>query len=450
MTFALALLFVISTSIFLAASSSAIVKGAQVASQDYWASKATLHDARSGLGTAVINGKIYAIGDAGNQGFQASNEEYNVVTNTWTLKSPMPTPRSAFGIAVCQNRIYCIGGYIPGGPTSVNEVYDPTTDTWEKKTPIPTPALNIQANVVNDKIYIIGGSPNATLNQVYYPANDSWTTKASVPTGVSSYASAVEDGKIYVFTTGLTQIYDVSNDSWSVGAPAPSSIITATAGATTGVYAPERIYVFGADAPEIYWQLFTKGFIIQSYDPKIDTWTNTTMPNGRYSVGIAVVDDLLYVIGGYTTSFRTDKFDLNSIITFSSLNQQYTPIGYGTVPPKISITSPPKNANYSSGNITLAFSVNKPLSSQGYSLDNQKITPIAGNTTITDISGGPHNLTVYGTDLFGNNASQAVTFIIAQPKSATSSIAIASASGVTVALICVGAIFYLKKQKSRI
>ena len=448
--FTLASLFVIFTSTFLAASSATIVNGAQVVSHDSWVAKANLHDARSGLGTAVANGKIYAIGGAGSQGFQKTNEEYDVATNTWTIKTPMPTPRSAFGIAVCQNRIYCIGGYVPGGPTSVNEVYDPTADTWENKISIPTASLNIQANVVNDKIYIIGGNPNATLNQVYDPANDSWTTKTSVPTGVSSYASAVADGKIYVFTTGLTQIYDVSNDSWSLGTPAPSSVITAAAGATTGLYAPERIYVFGSNAPEVYWQLFTEGFIIQSYDPKTDTWTNGTMQSGRYSVGVGVIDDLLYIVGGYTTAFRTDKFDLNPIITFSSLSQQYTPIGYGNVPAKISIISPSENTNYNSSNVTFSFKTDKPLSWQGYSLDDREIITIADNTTLTNIPHGQHNLTFYGTDSFGNNAtSQTVTFRISEPRNPAPAF-IVIGSSVTAALVCVGALFYLKKRRNRI
>jgi len=258
----------------------------------------------------------------------------------------------------------------------------------------------------------------------------------------------VVGNKIYFFNTGLTQIYDVQKDSWSHGAPAPSRFITATAGATTGVYSPERIYVFGADAQEPYWQLSTKGFIMQSYDPKTDTWTNDTMPNGRYSVSIAVVDDLLYVVGGFTEAFRTDKFELNPTITFSSLNQQYKPIGYGTVPPKISIISPPENANYSSGNVTLTYTTDKSLTGQGYSLDGQEITAINGNTTLSDIPSGPHNITIFAADTSGNNAtSQTITFSIVQPqKQAANSTAIVS--GVSVAIVGMGAFFYLKKRKN--
>jgi N-acetylneuraminic acid mutarotase len=310
------------------------------AAENSWVSKAPMHEARSGLGVAVVNGKIYAIGGTSSNGFRATNEEYDPATNTWASKEPMPTPRSAFGIAVYQNKIYCIGGYVEGfSTTGVNEVYDPASDTWETKAPMPTPTLNLQANVVNGKIYLIGGSPNGTLNQVYDPANDMWDTKASVPTAVSSYASAVVGNKIYVITSNLNQIYDAENDSWSLGAPASLPAILGSAGATTGVNAPIRVYVFGADADLPFWQLTTRSFTAQSYDPKTDSWTTcASMPIGRYDAGVAVVDDLLYVIGGFTTEFRTDRFTPNPIYIYSTVNQQYTPFGYGTPAPSPSPT----------------------------------------------------------------------------------------------------------------
>jgi N-acetylneuraminic acid mutarotase len=331
------------------------------ATEDSWVLKTSMHVARSGLGVAVVNGKIYAIGGASSSGFLATNEEYDPATETWTFKAPMPTPRSSFGIAVYQNKIYCIGGYIPGGATGVNEVYDPATDTWETKASMPTPTLNLQANVVNGKIYLIGGNTNGTLNQVYDPTTNSWTTKASVPTAVSFYASAVVGNKIYVFTSKLNQIYDAENDSWSLGTPAPSPVVLATATATTGMFAPERIYIFGADAELPFWQLTTRQFTSQSYDPKNDNWTVcTSMLTGRYSAGVAVVDDLLYVIGGFNIEFRTDRFTPNPIYTYSALNQQYTPIEYGTVPPAILVISP-ENKTYAPGNVSLTFTVNQLL-----------------------------------------------------------------------------------------
>jgi len=300
------------------------------ASEDSWTTMAELPTARSGLEVAVVDGKIYAIGGINQEGFRATTEEYDPTTNSWTFKASMPTARSAFGIAVYQNKIYCIGGYTDGfSATEVNEVYDPATNTWETRTPMPTPRMGIQANIVDDKIYVIGGIPNGTINEVYDPATDTWFIKASIPTAVSSYASAVVDNKIYVITSNLNQIYHPENDSWSNGAPPPLPAVLASAAATTEVFAPKRIFVFGADADLPFWQLTFRNFTTQSYDPKTNNWMAcASMPTGRFDPGVAVVNDMLYVIGGFTIAFPTDKFTLNPSITYSAVNEQYTPIGY--------------------------------------------------------------------------------------------------------------------------
>jgi N-acetylneuraminic acid mutarotase len=411
-----------------------------------------MHDVRTSVGMAVVNGKIYAIGGANQEGFRATNEEYDPATNNWTFKAPMPTPRSAFGVALYHNKIYCIGGYIPGGATGVNEVYDPATDTWETKAPMPTPNLNLQANVVNGKIFLIGGNPNGTLNEVYDPANDTWLTKASIPTAVSSYASAVVDQKIYVITSSLTQIYDAENDSWSTGAPAPLPTVFPSAGATTGLFAPERIYVFGhgVDTKMPYWQLTTtRNFIAQSYDPQTDTWTVcVSVPTGRFDASVAVLNDKLYVIGGFNLEFPTDRFTLNALYTYSAVNEQYTPFGYGTVPPAVAVVSL-ENKTYTSNNVSLTFSLDKPAVWMGYSFDCQDNVTIDGNITLYGLSSGLHNLTVYAKDTYGNiGASETINFTIAEETEPFPTAIVATASGASVAAVGAGLLVYFKKRKN--
>jgi N-acetylneuraminic acid mutarotase len=441
------------TSLLLSASASQMA--AQPLSTDSWEYKASMNYPISGVELGVANGKIYALGGATNHGFCNTTEEYNPATDYWTVKASMPITRGSFGVAVWQNKIYCIGGDTGGGdfgshPSTINAVYDPAIDIWETKTSMPNPIEGAEVNVVNDKIYVIGGSPGYTLNQVYDPANDSWTTKAPLPKGIYGSASAVIDAKIYIFYDGLTTIYDTQTDKWSHGTPPPLSLVFEAACATTGVYAPERIYVFGVDSPMPSWPLQTKGLITQSYNPKTDSWeVCAAMPNGRYGVGVAAVDDLLYVIGGVTTAFRTDKFTLNPIYTYIPFNQQYTPLGYGTIPAAISITSPLNDANYTSGNVSLAFATNKPVTWQGYRVDDQEIATLTGNTTISGLSNGQHNITVYAQDSFGNNASQTITFNVNLPK-APQTILAAVGSGATAVVICIGAIVYFKKRKSRV
>jgi N-acetylneuraminic acid mutarotase len=422
-----------------------------------------MHQARN-CRVAVVNGKIYAIGGDN----LATNEEYDPATDTWTFKAPMPTPRARFGIAVFQNKIYCIGGQNGNGVTGVNEVYDPATDTWETKASMPTPRSGLQANVVSGKIYLIGGVANGyalTLNEVYDPRTDSWATKAPMPVvnftflGTSDYASAVVDNKIYVvggWSVGgqwpvrgvifnLNRIYDAENDSWSLGAPAPSPAVYASAGATTGVFAPERIYVFGADTGWPLWMfLGLRGFTAQSYDPKTDSWTVcASMPTERVDASVAVVNDKLYVIGGYTIEKGVSSFFPST--PSSAVNEEYTPFGYGTVPPVVSVVSP-ENMAYNMSSVPLTFAVNKPTPWIGYSLDGQAKVTITGNTTLTGLSNGLHNLTVYANDTFGNaGASETITFSISQPEPFPTTLVVASTA--SVAVVCVGILVYFTKFK---
>jgi N-acetylneuraminic acid mutarotase len=421
-----------------------------------------MHEARSYIGVAVVNGKIYAIGGSTQQGsspdnlsggFVGTNEEYDPETDTWTYKRAMPTPRHYFATAVSQNKIYCIGGYLNNGTvTRVNEVYDPATDTWENKAPMRTTRIDLTANAANGRIYLMGGyvpahyttqnfsSSFLTLNEVYDPATDSWTIKAPLLTATSGYASAIVDNKIYVISSNLNQIYDPATDKWSIGAPSPSRTSYGEAGATTGVNAPKRIYVLGQD-----FSFSEPPYVNRVYDPATDTWTvGAALPTGRNGFGVAVVNDTLYVIGGTTETF--DMF-WNNYITLYATNEQYTPIGYGTVPPAVSVFSPENNGTYASSNVSLVFAVNKQTVWLGYSLDGQETIDITGNTTIAGLSNGSHNLTVYANDTLGNaGTSGTITFSIAKETEPFPTTLVAAASGVSVAVIGVGLLVYFKKH----
>jgi N-acetylneuraminic acid mutarotase len=158
------------------------------AAEDSWTTLEPMPTARSGLGVAVVDGKIYAIGGY-NSTALITNEMYNPSTDTWTTKTPMPTARYDVGIAVVDGKIYVIGGNTRYDSwTTTNEVYDPATDNWETKTSMPVAGMAMSANVVNGEIYLISGLEmyylpwyNLDENQVYDPKTDSWTTKTPIP-----------------------------------------------------------------------------------------------------------------------------------------------------------------------------------------------------------------------------------------------------------------------------
>jgi hypothetical protein len=306
-----------------------------------WTELSPMPTSRRSFGAAAVAGKIYAIGgiiDGSGTGGKV-NEEYDPVTNAWTTRTPMPTGRYYFGITAYQNKIYVIGGAVNYSiALATNEVYDPAQDAWAPLTPIPTPMNEVNANEVNGKIYVIGGN----LNQVYDIATDSWTTETPPPVAVFGYASAVVDDKIYVFSSNATQIYSTDTDTWTSGTPIPSDFHIAdnnvATAATTGVVAPEKIYI-----PNVPTQV---------YDPETDSWgTGASMLTPRSYYALAASNDLLYAIGGSA-----------SVDMLVQTNERYTPMGYpGPTPqPLITLTNnelPSPNFPVPSTNTTTALIV---------------------------------------------------------------------------------------------
>jgi len=384
------------------------------AAENEWTAKKPMPTAREGLGVAVVNGKIYSIGGLNNDTNLTVNEEYDPIMDTWKTKEPMPTARSGFAIAAFQSKIYVIGGTTgtsdASGFTGKNEVYDPATDTWETKAAMPTPRADLCASVVNGSIYLIGGKEywEGSLNheldvtEVYDPATDTWTTAASMPIPVFGYASAVVDGKIYVMggtrqfleswtnleTVGSNKVYDVQNDTWSVGTDLSTVRSYAAAAATSGVTAPKRIYVVGG-----FNEVGYSTSAVNVYDIENKAWSpGASMLTARRNLALAVVDDVLYAIGGFNGE------------NWLNANEAYTPFGYGTVPPTLQVLAP-ENRTYANNNVSMILSVNKPTSWIGYSLDDQVNVTVSGDTVLTGLSEGQHRLHVYANDTFGNTAS---------------------------------------------
>jgi N-acetylneuraminic acid mutarotase len=320
--------------LFLSFSTSTFLVFPAKAAENSWVTLEPMPTARNAFGVAVVDGKIYAIGGY-NASYLSTNEMYDPITDTWSIKKSMPTARAIPAIAVYQNKIYVIGGIIGesdtshSGFTGITEVYDTLTDTWETMEQMPTARAALCANVVDEKIYLVSGMKYAgvppvfgqltDINEVYDPSTDSWSTKTPIPTSISYYPSAVVDNKIYLmggtFLTNIpTQIYNPETDTWNYGKTIPTAVFSPAAGATTGLLAPKRIYVFGG---QVDANIVTN--LTQVYDPENDTWTTgTPMPTPRWSLGVAVVDDELYVIGGKTGEGNN----------FSAVNEKYTPLGY--------------------------------------------------------------------------------------------------------------------------
>jgi hypothetical protein len=132
-------------------------------------------------------------------------------------------------------------------------------------------------------------------------------------------------------------------------------------------------------------------------------------------------------------------------------NQLFYWDSYSPPPPKISILSP-ENKTYSESNITLTFSINKPVTWIGYSLDNQAQVTITENITLTNLPVGLHNITVYAKDeLETTGTSETIHFDIDPSDSVehfpTALVAIAVGSVAAITLVSASLLVYFKKRK---
>lgn len=411
---------------------------------DAWDSKNPIPSPINGL--AALNAKIYAFAIN-------TTYEYNPVTDEWLAKSPIPTSRSSFGTAVYLDRIYVIGGHektdLNGVVycSSANQVYYPLTDSWENKASLPTAREQLQANVVNGKIYLMGGKTGGqyttvALNEVYDPSTDSWIRKTPMLIPVAEYTSAVINDKIYIIgginefatpsTVASVQIYDPTTDTWSFGASIPNPISRSSAGCTSGVLAPSRIYHIGG--------LEEKGLIgstiNQVYNPETDSWSSgASMPTARYGAFIAVINDELYLMGGFP------YFNMQGVYSYS--NEHYFPIGYQ--PLLLEVISP-ANTTYRETKVPLNFKLIDGMSIVSYSLDDGATIGVNGNTTLDSLSNGSHKLTVYANN--GNySTSKTIDFTIAQAATVPN-LSVIVIFGTVIALAVIILVYLLNKRNS--
>ena len=138
-------------------------------------------------------------------------------------------------------------------------------------------------------------------------------------------------------------------------------------------------------------------------------------------------------------------FLIEYYVTYKVTGSSMVNFTIDTTPPKVSILSL-ENKTYSTSAIPLDFVTNEPISQSTYSLDGQENETVTGNTTLTGLANGEHNLTVYAKDEAGNmGASETIWFSVAEPLP----IALVSvASAASIVVVSAILLFHFKKRKS--
>ena len=112
----------------------------------------------------------------------------------------------------------------------------------------------------------------------------------------------------------------------------------------------------------------------------------------------------------------------------------------------ISILSP-QNKTYTISDLPLNLTVNALFSKISYVLDGLENVTVDGNTTLTNLANGDHNLTIYATDEAGNTeTSETLYFTVEVPENFPTTLVI-TASGASLTVVGVVLLVYFKKRK---
>ena len=158
---------------------------------------------RSRTCTAVLDGKIYAIGGRNGTPARVSVvvECLDLQTGLWSAVAPMSTPREFAGSAVLDGKIFVVGGSYGIQAVETGECFDPISGKWTDVAPMNTSRMYHSVISAQGKLFAIGGK-DCNLKRLrsvecFDPATGRWTYMPSMRSDRGDLGVAVLDEKLY-------------------------------------------------------------------------------------------------------------------------------------------------------------------------------------------------------------------------------------------------------------
>uniref|UniRef100_A0A7N4P3D6 Kelch like family member 13 n=1 Tax=Sarcophilus harrisii TaxID=9305 RepID=A0A7N4P3D6_SARHA len=201
---------------------------------------------------------------------------YDEKSQEWKSLAPMDAPRYQHGIAVIGNFLYVVGGqsnYDTKGKTAVDTVFrfDPRYNKWMQVASLNEKRTFFHLSALKGHLYAVGGRNAA--------------------------------GELGGITHDTFQkelmCFDPDTDKWIQKAP-----MTTVRGLHCMCTVGEKLYVIGGNhfrGTSDYDDVLSCEF----YSPALDQWTPiAAMLRGQSDVGVAVFENKIYVVGGYSWNNR--------------------------------------------------------------------------------------------------------------------------------------------------
>jgi N-acetylneuraminic acid mutarotase len=138
------------------------------AATNTWRECSPMPTPRNHAAIGVVDGKIYVIGGRVGAAFigLASDisvvEEYDPASDKWSgPRARMPYARSALGSAVYNGKIYVAGGEYQDPHMMATfravEAYDAATNTWTEMPPLPISRHGLAVGIIGSRLHVVGG-----------------------------------------------------------------------------------------------------------------------------------------------------------------------------------------------------------------------------------------------------------------------------------------------------
>uniref|UniRef100_A0A3B3HMD2 Kelch-like family member 32 n=1 Tax=Oryzias latipes TaxID=8090 RepID=A0A3B3HMD2_ORYLA len=247
--------------------------------------------------------------------FSPSGQEHVRVGggSNWSELAPMPTGRSHHCVAVMGNFLFVVGGEVEhatGRTCAVRTAcrYDPRSNHWTEIAPMKACREHFVLGALGQYLYAVGGRNE--LRQVlpsverYCPKRNKWMFVQAFDRSLSCHAGCVAENLLWV-SGGVTNtaqyqnrlmVYDPEQDQWLARSPMLQRRVYHVM-----VAVRRNLYVLGGNDLDYNNDRILVRHI-DSYDMDLDQWTRCSFSllTGQNESGVAVHDDRIYVVGGYS------------------------------------------------------------------------------------------------------------------------------------------------------
>ncbi|XP_067310024.1 influenza virus NS1A-binding protein homolog B isoform X2 [Pseudorasbora parva] len=282
-----------------------------------------MHYARSGLGTAELDGKLIAAGGYNREECLRTVECYDPKKDCWTFIAPMRTPRARFQMAVLMGELYVMGGSNGhSDELSCGEMYNPKADEWIQLPELRTNRCNAGVCSLQNHLFVVGGSDPCGRKGLkncdsFDPVTKMWTSCASLNIRRHQAAVCELNGSVFVIggaeswnCLNSVERYNPENNTWTLVTP----MNVARRGAGVAVYEGKLFVVGGFDGSHALR-------CVEVYDPAKNEWRMLgSMTSARSNAGLAVLNGVLCAVGG----FDGNEF-LNTMETYDPEKNEWSP-----------------------------------------------------------------------------------------------------------------------------